>query len=182
VGQTSDGDYAEPEVADYAEPLADAICAHLATWVVECVRRTMEAWNGTFPPEVAFASEVAGQLAVEATGGALRGLLAADIDDQVTTPLALVRSAVKYPTEVLRQVGVPPVERDPFAVAAFPDDTYDLSPSALSDIDPSLAELGIAWGAAKAFEHRRRHSDRRQPDPSPGAEQDAVQENELHDP
>jgi hypothetical protein len=63
---------------------------------------------------------------------------------------------VKYPTAVLRQAGVPPVDRDRFRQEAFPDDFYDLSPASWSDIDPSLTEPGINWGAAKAFEHRRR--------------------------
>ncbi len=43
-----------------------------------------------------------------------------DIDEQRTTPLALIRGAVRYPTEVLRAAGVPPVERDRFAAAGVP--------------------------------------------------------------
>jgi hypothetical protein len=63
---------------------------------------------------------------------------------------------VRYPTEVLRRAGVPPVERDRFARESFPDDDYDLSPATWADVAPSLTELGITWGAAKAFEHKRR--------------------------
>ena len=116
----------------------------------------MRAWRGEIPPEVADAAARAGRQAQQETGVAIRALLAADIDDQRTTPLALLRQAVKYPTAVLRQAGVPPVDRDRFTQEAFPDDLYDLSPANWSDIDPSLAEPGINWGAAKAFEHRRR--------------------------
>jgi hypothetical protein len=154
----SDGPPEEPpSIEYYAQAMADGISAYLPTWVVGCVHRIVMAWSGSVPPEVALAAEVAAELAQADVGHAITELLASDVDDQVTTPLALLRGAVVYPTEVLRQCGVPPVERDRFAEAAFPGDDYDLSPSSLADIDPALAELGIAWGAAKAFEHRRRH-------------------------
>jgi hypothetical protein len=39
----------------------------------------------------------------------------------------------------------------------FPDDDYGLTPASFADIDPALAEPGLAWGAAKAWVHRRRH-------------------------
>jgi hypothetical protein len=80
----------------------------------------------------------------------LRALLAADVDAQRANPLALLRAAVRHPTEVLRAAGVAPVARDEFAEHSFPDDIYDLSPAAFADVDPSLTELGIVWGAAKA--------------------------------
>jgi hypothetical protein len=147
----------QPDIDAYAEALAAGIEAALPTWVVESVYRMMTAWAGRVPPEVAEAAEIAGQRARSDTGAAVRTLLLSDIDDQRTTPLALIRQAVKYPTEVLRQAGVPPVERDRFSAEKFPDDDYDLSPRSFADIDPALAEAGIGWGAAKAFLHRRRH-------------------------
>jgi hypothetical protein len=88
----------------------------------------------------------------------LRTLLETDIDAQATTPLSVLRHAVRYPTEVLRAAGVPPVRRDAFAESSFPDDDYDLAPASLADVDPDLVELGLAWGAAKAMAHRRRHA------------------------
>ena len=69
----------------------------------------------------------------------------------------MLRDAVRYPTEVLRAAGAPAVDRDRFSTDRFPDDDYDLTPATWSDIDPSLLDLGIAWGAAKAFVHRQRH-------------------------
>jgi len=147
----------QPDIDAYAEMLADGIEAALPTWVVGSVHRVMTAWAGGVAPEVAEAAEIAGQRARSETGPAVRALLSSDIDDQRTTPLTLVRQAVKYPTEVLRRAGVPPVERDRFSAEKFPDDDYDLSPSSFADVDPALAEAGIAWGAAKAFLHRRRH-------------------------
>jgi hypothetical protein len=147
----------DPDVRPYAEVLADGLEAAIPTWVVGSVKRIMMAWAGAVPPDVAEAAEIAGQRARSDTGTAVRALLMSDIDDQRTTPLALLRQAVKYPTEVLRSAGVPPVERDRFSVEAFPDDDYDLSPISFADVDPALADAGIAWGAAKAFAHKRRH-------------------------
>jgi hypothetical protein len=49
------------------------------------------------------------------------------------------------------------VERDKFSRERFPDDVYDLTPATWSDVDPALQELGITWGAAKAFVHKLRH-------------------------
>ena len=87
----------------------------------------------------------------------VRHLLSLDVDAQRTNPLSVVRSAVRYPTEVLRSAGVPPVRRDEFAERAFPDDIYDLSPASFADVDPSLHEPGVVWGAAKAHIHLTRH-------------------------
>ena len=143
-------------IDDYAEALASSIEAALPGWVIRSVERIMRAWRGEVPPDVADAAARAGRQAQVETGAAIRTLLAADIDDQRTTPLTLLRQAVKYPTAVLQQAGVPPIDRDRFTQEAFPDDLYDLSPANWSDVDPSLAEPGINWGAAKAFEHRRR--------------------------
>ncbi len=47
--------------------------------------------------------------------------------------------------------------RDKFSTERFPDDDYDLTPATWSDLDPSLLDLGITWGAAKAFVHKQRH-------------------------
>ena len=40
--------------------------------------------------------------------------------------------------------------RDRFAEQTFPDDVYDLVPASFADVDPSLHEPGLLWGAAKA--------------------------------
>jgi hypothetical protein len=142
----------------YALALADGIEAALPGWVESSVARIMTAWTGSVPDEVKKAAAEAGRLAREDVGAQVRGLLTADIDDQTTTPLAIVRGAgVRYPTDVLRAAGVPSVARDSFVERAFPDDLYDLAPASFADLDPGLQEKGLAWGAAKAFEHKRRH-------------------------
>ena len=92
----------------------------------------------------------------------VRTLLAADIDEQTTTPLAIVRDlAVPLLTSALRAAGAVPADartRDEFARTRFPDDVYGLTPSSWADIDESLVSPGIAWGAAKAFVHKQRRS------------------------
>jgi hypothetical protein len=145
-------------VEEIAAALADAIDAALPIWVVRCVNRMMVAWAGAVPRDVEAAATRAGARAAGEVGPDVRALLAADIDDQRSTPLAMLRAAVSYPTLVLEAAGVPPVERDAFSVHSFPEDLYDLTPASLADIDPSLHEIGLRWGAAKAFEHKRRHS------------------------
>jgi hypothetical protein len=134
---------------EHARALADAIEAALPDWVVRCVTR--------FAPDARAEAEAAGRRAAAEAGGAVRELLAQDIDEQHSTPLTILRDAVTYPTEVLRRAGAEPVDRDPYAVERFPDDDYDLTPATFADIDPALADLGIAWGAAKAFAHKQRH-------------------------
>jgi hypothetical protein len=141
----------------YGIALAAAAQAAVAGWVVRCVNQVMTAWKGEVPPEVAEAASTAGARAALELGLELRELLARDIDDQRSTPLAILRSGVRYPAEVLRQAGAPVVPRDEFVRRSFPDDDYDLSPATWSDIDPGLAEAGLQWSAAKAFEHMRRH-------------------------
>lgn len=148
----------EDELRRYADALTTGIEDALAGWVVRSVERIMTAWAGTFPEPVRRAAAAAGDQARTEVGGAVAELLRSDLDDQRTTPLTLVRDAVRYPTAVLRDAGVPAVVRDRFAEQAFPDDLYDLSPASLGELDPALADAGLAWGAAKAFVHKRRHT------------------------
>ena len=101
-----------------------------------------------------------GERARVEVGARVRRLLAQDIDEQRTNPLSLLRDAVRYPTGVLREAGVPGESRDDFAVRAFPDDEYDLAPATWADVDPSLQDPGITWGAWKAYTHLSRRRDR----------------------
>ena len=144
---------------EHATALADAVEAAIPVWVERSVARRM-ADAGRSEPEVAaaaVAAAAAGQRARQEVGPRVRELLDADIDEQRSTPLALLREAVRYPTEVLRAAGVEPVERDEIQERLFPDDVYDLAPATFADVDPTLTEPGLAWGAAKAWNHRRRH-------------------------
>ena len=142
---------------EHATALADAIEAVLPGWVERSVRAVLAASGTPVTDEMLAAANDAGQQAAADVGGEMRALLALDVDEQHDTPLTLLRAAVRYPTAVLRDAGVPPVVRDEFKARAFPDDAYDLAPASFADVDPSLADLGIAWGAAKAHTHMARH-------------------------
>jgi hypothetical protein len=144
-------------VEEHATVLADAIEAALPGWVERSVRRRLEDAGRSFDAPVAEATAAAGRQAADEVGQAVRELLERDIDDQTTTPLSLVRGAVRYPTRILREAGVAPVVRDEVQERLFPDDVYDLTPASFADVDPALAEPGLTWGAAKAFAHIQRH-------------------------
>ena len=45
----------------------------------------------------------------------------------------------------------------PFDERANPDDRYEVGPATWADLGEEVGELGIAWGAAKAHLHKRRH-------------------------
>ena len=153
----------EARLAEYAAALAEGVEAALPAWVVGSVERVLVAWSGSADEAVVDQARAAGADAAREIGPQVRALLLTDIDDQRSNPLAVVRRAVVYPTAVLRGAGVPPVVRDADAEARFPDDDYDLTPAAFADLDPSLHEPGLVWGAAKAHVHlaRRRAEGRR---------------------
>jgi hypothetical protein len=155
VSETSN----EEVLADLAAALADGVEAALPTWVETCVRHRLVEYRGSVGEHVLAEARAAGTEARADVGSRVRALLELDPDEQWTNPLAIVRTGVAYPTEVLRAAGVPPVVRDPQAEAQFPDDDYDLTPTKFSDIDPDLFDTSIAWGAAKAFVVKARHRD-----------------------
>lgn len=137
-------------LAELAGVLADAVDAALGPWVVRSVAAVADAWQPGLAPQLARAAAEAGEQATRDVGARVRALLATDVDQQATGPLAVLRDAVRYPTAVLAAAGVPPVARDEFAERAFPDDAYGLAPAAFADVDPTLHEPGLVWGAAKA--------------------------------
>lgn len=147
----------EAKLAEYASALADAMEASVPGWVKRCVAARS---GGS---SLADEAGVAGARAAAEVGPAVRELLSTDVDAQRQNPLALLRAAVRYPTAVLSNGGVAAVERDAFATRNFPDDLYDLTPASFADVDPSLHEPGIVWGAAKAHVilRRRRAEGRR---------------------
>ncbi|WP_419944690.1 hypothetical protein [Candidatus Poriferisodalis sp.] len=144
-------------VEEAAELLADGAVGALPGWVERCVASACER-AGIAPAELSAPAHNAGMRCAAEVGSRLRELLATDVDEQQTTPLSVLRSAVRFPTQVLADGGVPVSERDDFDASRFPDDPYDLTPASFADIDPELGPIGIAWGAAKAFEvlQRRR--------------------------
>jgi hypothetical protein len=140
-----------------AVELADGIERALPDWVETSVRTLLVAYSGRADPLVMAQAGDAGRRARDDVAPQVRTLLETDPDAQWTNPLAIVRTAVVYPTGVLRAAGVPPVVRDEAAERQFPDDDYDLTPTRFSDIAPELHEPSLAWGAAKAFTMKARH-------------------------
>lgn len=127
-----------------------AVAAVVEEWLARCVVAGAVAGTGTADPAVRqAAAEMARRAAPDVLAG-LHAVLVADVDRQRGNPLEILRAAVRYPTETLREAGVPTPERSEFDVAHFPDDVYGLGPATWSDVDPSLAEPGLVWGAWKA--------------------------------
>lgn len=137
-------------LAAHAAALGAGIEAALPGWVEGAVARIADAWRPGLAAELAPAAAAAGRAAAADVGPRVRALLDADVDAQATGPLAVVREAVRYPTEVLSAAGVGAVVRDEFDERAFPDDRYGLAPASFGDLAPELGELGLVWGAAKA--------------------------------
>ncbi len=135
------------DIAPYADALIAAVEAALPGWVRRCV--------GGVADSVEAEEAALGYVMV-----CLRALLAQDIDEQRTNPLSILRSAVQFPTAVLQQAGVKPVERDEFSGRNFPDDVYDLAPANFAALGEGVHEAGMAWGAAKAFVHLQRRRER----------------------
>ncbi|MBA2625168.1 MAG: hypothetical protein H0U89_06150 [Acidimicrobiia bacterium] len=140
------------------EALADAVEAALPGWVERSVGRLLEAWLGAVDEQGTASGEAAGRRAAHDVVPRLRRLLEADVDAQRMNPLALLREAVVYPTEVLREAGVPEVVRDEDDEARFPGDVYDLAPRSFADVDAALQEPGLVWGACKARASIVRHA------------------------
>jgi hypothetical protein len=142
------------DAARYAEVstrLVDTVADVVPRWIERSVRERLQAWRGHVSPEVAAQAVAAGEAARDEVVPRLRSLVETDIDEQRTNPLALLRDATSHGHRVLAGAGMPSMPRDQFARSSFPDDDYGLVPATWADIDPDLHEIGITWGAAKAF-------------------------------
>ena len=142
-----DGD--EAKLAEYSSALAAQLRADLPGWVERGVSSRTDI-------DLSEPARRAGAAAAAEVGDQIGALLDTDIDQQRSTPLALLRGAVKYPTAVLSGAGVPETVRDDFSRSRFPDDVYDLCPTSFADLSEAAAEAGICWGAAKAHVHLSR--------------------------
>ena len=133
---------------EHGARLADAVEGALPRWVERSLR-------GLVDDAVVAATATA---AVDDVVPRLRALLGRDVDDQRENPLAIIRDAVRHPTEALRAAGVPtPPTTDRFAAEHFPGDDYGLTPMTWRDVDEALHEPGLVWGALKARASMSRH-------------------------
>jgi len=143
----------EARLAEIAAGLEQSLLATLPVWLEQQVRSRL--------PDVdsgRLAAEISATMAEFASS--LARVLRADVDDGAGNPLAVVRAATVRVTQLLREGGAVAVARDEFDVRAFPDDLYGLGPAAFVDVDESLHEPGLMWGAARAHVHLRRRRER----------------------
>ena len=122
-------------------------------WAEAQVDRILDAWGRVDPArrdDVRADARRAGTAAAARVVADLGALLALAPAAQAATPLEIVRTLVREPTALLRELGVPEVVRDPFDERAHPDDVYDLSPRTLADLEPGLGPELLVWGMAKA--------------------------------
>ncbi len=147
-------------LAETGAAIVAGVAREAPTWVLEAVGRILGAWGRADDATRSRALEAAGPAGVaaaERVGAALTALLATDPSEQRSTPLEIVRTLTREPTEILVAAGVPSVVRDPFDERAWPEDRYDLVPRTLGDLgDPDLGPLHLAWGMAKATVLRAR--------------------------
>jgi hypothetical protein len=151
-------------MAEGAARLVDGVERFGAAWVVAAVTGIVDAWGKLDPAartNTLAAAQGAGSAAAARVADELRSFFATDVSEQRTTPLEIIKSLRTEATAVLRDAGIPEVERDEFEARAFPDDMYGIvlkSPVELGD-----EELGgalLAWGMGKAKTLRARAKDR----------------------
>jgi hypothetical protein len=131
-------------------------------WVQRCVAQILDAHcRSAGSPSleddvrsVLRTAELAGWQAAQDVAGRLQNLCTADVPG--TGPLEIVRELVYYPTAVLSQAGVPPVERDRHVVRLFPNDFYGVVPRSLAAFHPQLPGLAHAWEEARSAVQRQR--------------------------
>jgi hypothetical protein len=160
----SDEARATTRLREAGDALIAGVATQLPGWSVAQVDRILDAWGRAEPDARERARAGARDAGTRAAGrvvGALAALLERDPAAQAATPLEIVRSAYEEPTEVLIEIGVPPVERDDFDERAWPGDRYGLVPRTLSDLrtsadDDELGPLLLVWGMAKAAVLRAR--------------------------
>lgn len=148
---------AESALAESADHLVTVVEAALPGWVEHQVATVLEAQGRPVGTDVAQRARSAGEEAVAEVGPALRSLLATDPDEQTSTPLQVIRGAVRYPTRVLEDARADALPRDHFQAERFPDDPYDLTPAGFADLGEEVHDAGLRWGVARAMVHKLRH-------------------------
>lgn len=154
---------AEFDIESAARDLHAAGIAATPKWVRDCVARVVTHQHIAWPDDADAWLDSAVNRAVTFVDTRLGDLLGTDIDQQRTTPLSIFRDAVRFPVEVLHQLGAEPVHRGDMSRWAFPNDPYGITPGNLSDIGATVFDAGVMWGATKAGLHlsRRRAEGKR---------------------
>lgn len=144
-----DGQQSRDELEGPAGDLLAVATVKVPIWLSRCVERVAAAQSIPVDGVTAEIEVMVERTATE-TLSRLAALLGTDVDEQRANPLDILRDAIGGPTAVLRAAGAQPVARDRFAEERFPNDVFDLTPATWADIDESLAEPGLTWGAWKA--------------------------------
>ncbi len=145
----------EMRLRETALRFSDAIYLALPLWIERTVTDRAGDDTGLSADEIAVFIERAGKAAQATIGDQARLLL----DGSATKPadlLQLLQSAVHYPTGVLHYLEVEPTERGAFALAAWPEDIYQLTPKSMTEIDESLEEPFTRWDAARKLARKRK--------------------------
>jgi len=129
-------------------PASASLHAALVAAYEPYVRQAMVTRGLATPPAVVDAVQE-GRVWLE---GALHTLLALPFEAQRRSPLEVFQEALRFPTESIRETGVPPVLRDDAARRALPGDLYDLAPASSRDLGDSAWQAHLGWGVAKAKE------------------------------
>ncbi len=141
----------DEKLAAYAEGLLSSLREHLPAWATSAVTQRIPADHGI---DIAAAVSASVERVIED----VRSLLETDIDEQRTSPLAVVRSIVPDLNEILVAGGTALAQRDHETERLQPDDVFALAPVTFSDIHPDVHLPGLSWGAAKAHVHLQRRS------------------------
>ena len=146
----NDRSSAEVAFAQIGESLKAALVAGIPAWV-EAVARARLGES----IDQADVADVADEI-VASVAARMSTLIAADIDEPLSGPLEIVRQSADPLTQFLAQAGASPPDRDPYDVAARPDDRFAVGPMTFLELGQPVHDRGIEWGAAKAFVHRSR--------------------------
>lgn len=131
----------------------DGVEAHLPEYLLARTARILDAWDRIPRDRRAGVDDRlrrAVETATKRVAGELTQLIDTEPAAQRSTPLEIVRSAVREPSVVLEDLGVPSVVRDEFEERSFPDDRYGLAPRTFADLDDDLGPVQLVWGLAKA--------------------------------
>ena len=129
-------------------------------WVDRTVRSVLDRANDVddVTRSAALANTAAaGRAATDRVLAALRALFSVDPAAQHATPLEIVRSLRREPTQLLAEAGISPVDRDQYETRSFPDDVYGIVPRSLAELgDDELGHQMLAWGIGKTTVLRAR--------------------------
>lgn len=134
--------------AEAAEQLLAAADGVIPLWLERCVRKILfvqRIESGEADAKISLMVRQASPMVMGELGASVTGVRA-------DNPLQVFRRAVVYPTLVLSELGAKEVPRDDFSRQSFPNDIFGLSPATWIDVDESLHDPGLIWGAWTARE------------------------------